>query len=87
MNKTLIGAAALLLAACGQDTATEPTGTPAAAQPEAQVSGIDLSAMDTTVRPGDNFFAYVNGKRVERTEMPADLSRYGTFDQLLDESQ
>jgi len=87
VNKTLIGAAALLLAACGQDTATEPTGTPAAAQPEAQVSGIDLSAMDTTVRPGDDFFAYVNGKWVERTEMPADRSRYGTFDQLRDESQ
>ena len=43
--------------------------------------------MDTSVRPGDDFFKYVNGKWVERTEMPADRSRYGTFDMLRDESQ
>jgi putative endopeptidase len=83
----MIGAAALLLAACGQDTMNEPAEAPPVAQPKAPVSGIDLSAMDTSVRPGDDFFAYVNGKWVERTEMPADLSRYGTFDALRDESQ
>ena len=87
MNKLLIGAAALLLAACGQDTTTEPTETPTAAPPAALESGIDLSAMDTTVRPGDDFFEFVNGQWVERTEMPADRSRYGTFDILRDESQ
>jgi putative endopeptidase len=87
VNKLLIGAAALLLAACGQDTTTEPTETPTAAPPAALESGIDLSAMDTTVRPGDDFFEFVNGQWVERTEMPADRSRYGTFDILRDESQ
>jgi putative endopeptidase len=87
VNRLLIGAAALLLAACGQDTITESTTTTTAAEPKAAVSGIDLSAMDTSVRPGDDFFAYANGKWAERTEMPADLSRYGTFDALRDESQ
>jgi len=77
-----IGAAALLIAGCGQDT--QP---PMAEQASAPVSGIDLDAMDTSVKPGDDFFAYVNGTWVAETEMPADKSRYGTFDKLRDESQ
>jgi putative endopeptidase len=89
VNKFLIGAAALLLVACGQDTTTTTgdAGQAAADESKAPVSGIDLAAMDTSVRPGDDFFRYVNGKWLERTEMPADKSRYGTFDILRDESQ
>mgnify|MGYP001813115594 FL=1 len=79
------------MAGCGQDKAepaameaTEATEPVAAAAP---ISGIDLTAMDTTVRPGDDFFAYVNGTWIAETEMPADKSRYGVFDKLRDESQ
>ena len=43
--------------------------------------------MDTSVRPGEDFFAYVNGTWVKTTDMPADKSRYGLFDMLRDESQ
>ena len=43
--------------------------------------------MDTSVKPGDDFFAYVNGRWIETTQMPADRSRYGAFDELRDESQ
>jgi len=83
VKKLLIGAAALLLvAACGQD-ANEPT----AEEARPLRSGIDLSAMDTSVRPGDDFFSYVNGKWVAETEIPADKGRYGVFDVLRDESQ
>ena len=79
VKKLIIGAAALLfVAACGQK-ATEA--------PKALVSGIDIAGMDTTVRPGDDFFAYVNGKWAAETVMPEDKSRYGTFDILRDESQ
>ncbi len=84
MNKLILSAAALLvLAACGQEPATEVV-TEAAAPLR---SGIDISYLDSNVKPGDDFFAYVNGKWVEETEMPADKSRYGTFDILRDESQ
>ncbi len=83
MNKLLIGATALLLlAACGQDAAEQP-----AEEPQALVSGLDLAGMDKSVKPGDDFFTYMNGAWVESTEMPADKSRYGVFDQLRDESQ
>ena len=83
MKKLLIGAAALLtISACGQEAAQ-----PAAEEMPMLVSGIDISGMDTSVNPGDDFFAYVNGTWVKETEMPADKSRYGLFDVLRDESQ
>ena len=85
MKKLLIGATALLLAACGQDAANETAAATDEAQPP--VSGLDLTAMDTSVRPGDDFFSYVNGAWVAEAEMPADKSRYGVFDELRDESQ
>lgn len=43
---------------------------------------IDKSAMDLSVNPGDDFFSYVNGTWVKNTEIPADMSRYGSFDIL-----
>ena len=87
MNKLLLGIAALFLAACGQETTTEPDPMAADEGASGLVSGIDLAAMNTTVRPGDDFFAYVNGTWIQETEMPADKSRYGVFDKLRDESQ
>ncbi|WP_109831029.1 M13 family metallopeptidase [Reichenbachiella versicolor] len=50
-------------------------------------SGILLQYMDTTVRPGDNFTAYVNGSWVKETKIPADKSSFGIFNILRDESE
>jgi len=44
--------------------------------------GFDLSGMDRSVKPGDDFFKFANGKWAERTEIPADRSRYGNFNKL-----
>jgi len=41
--------------------------------------GIDLTGMDTRVRPQDDFFRFVNGGWLDRTEIPADRSNYGSF--------
>ena len=38
--------------------------------------------MDPSVKPGDDFFAYANGKWAARTEIPSDKTRYGNFDKL-----
>ena len=86
MKTTITGAAALiLLAGCGQQSTPEPT-VPAGAGPE-PVSGIDASYIDPSVRPGDDFFAHVNGKWVEEFEIPADKSNYGTFAKLGDAAE
>lgn len=45
-------------------------------------SGIDLSARDETVRPGDDFWHYANGRWAARTEIPADREVVGTSAQL-----
>jgi putative endopeptidase len=50
-------------------------------------SGIMQENMDLSVKPGDDFFNYVNGKWLEKTEIPADKSSYGGFAILRDEAQ
>ena len=52
-----------------------------------RVPGIDVSGMDLSVRPQDDFFRYVNGKWADNTEIPADRASYGTFAILSERSQ
>ncbi len=51
------------------------------------VSGIELANMDKTVRAQDDFYHHINGVWLEKTEIPADKSNYGSFSQLYDNSQ
>lgn len=81
-KKTLIripliaGAALLSLASCQSDKKQEEL-----------TSGIILKNMDTLVKPGDNFDAYVNGAWVKKTTIPADKAAYGVSAVLDDEAQ
>ena len=49
--------------------------------------GFDLSGRDTAVRPGDDFFDYANGAYIQKTEIPADRTWYGTINLLRDLSE
>ena len=49
--------------------------------------GFDISGMDRTVKPGDNFFLYVGGNWRKTNEIPADRSRWGSFDMLIVKSE
>ena len=51
------------------------------------LSGIDLTAIDETVRPQDDLFRHVNGTWLENTEIPGDKSTYGVFNVLYDNTQ
>lgn len=44
--------------------------------------GITLEYMDKSVRPQDDFYNYVNGGWMKTTQIPADKSRWGSFDEL-----
>ena len=44
--------------------------------------GINLSNMDTKVSPGQDFFRYVNGSWLEKTEIPSDRNSWGSFNEL-----
>lgn len=51
--------------------------TPAAVALPQSASGLDLAAMDSAVRPGNDFFGYAVGTWYSNAKMPADLSEIG----------
>lgn len=80
--------ASLMLVACGQTQKSQTTQNQAApSQAEQSVekekpavaltSGLYLKNMDTNIKPGDDFNAYVNGAWMSATEIPADKASYG----------
>jgi putative endopeptidase len=46
--------------------------------------GVDLDGVDTTVKPGADFFRYVNGRWLDRTPIPADKADYSLFETMRD---
>lgn len=70
--------AGLCLAACGSEKSADET---------ARTAFFDLSGMDSTTKPGDNFFLYANGKWMKKTVIPGDQTGWGSFYQLYDENQ
>ena len=68
-------AALLLGAGCSPPTSVAPVDAPAS---HLQI-GFDPDELDTTVRPQDDFNAYVNGRWIDSTEIPPEWSSYGTM--------
>lgn len=91
---------ALCLTACGEkqeDHQADQQGSQGAdkkvekqamskGKPELGSFGVDLAAMDKSVKPGDDFFMYAGGTWYKNYEMPADKTRYGAFNKLADRS-
>jgi putative endopeptidase len=90
----LAAAVACACAACSQQSSTggasataessAPTAKPATAPMPAPAStapdiGINLSYIDKSVKPGDNFFDYANGDWLKNARIPADRSNISTF--------
>ena len=46
--------------------------------------GFDLSARDLSVKPGDDFERYAQGRALDALQIPADHTRFGSFDILRD---
>ncbi len=91
----LCSVSALSLAACSTTTAeapvapvavAEPAPPPAPARPAPQLGtfGFDTAGMDSSVAPGDDFYAFANGTWARNTAIPADKSNYGMFTALGD---
>ncbi|MCO6174884.1 M13 family metallopeptidase [Flavobacterium sp. NRK F10] len=60
----------------------ESVSVAASEKPVQAKIGINTDYMDTSVSPADDFFRYVNGKWLDKTEIPADRTRWGSFDEL-----
>ncbi|GGH66863.1 M13 family metallopeptidase [Rothia aerolata] len=50
-------------------------------------SGIDLQYKDDSVKPGDDFYRFINGKWLDTHEIPADRSKDGGMYTLRDEAE
>ena len=50
-------------------------------------TGLQTQWIDPAVKPGDDFFAHVNGKWVQQFEIPADRTSWGAFHQLAAQSE
>ena len=76
-TRTLLAAIGLASAG-GCAIAAEPAVAATAANTTSSLgSGIDLTYVDPSVRPQDDFYRAVNGKWLDTFEMPVDKARYG----------
>lgn len=93
MKKSLIAIAlaSTFLSGCGtsdvntSDVKSEVT-TPSK-QAELGSFGVDLTARNLAVKPGDDFFMYASGTWYDNYQMPADKTRYGAFTALAERSE
>src|SRR5690606_40895131 len=70
-----MGVALISLGACN-------TEKPSSAQ-----KFIDVSSLDSSVAPGDNFFKYVNGKWLKTAVIPPTQTSTGSFDELYNKTK
>jgi putative endopeptidase len=72
------------LAAQMQSTSSAAAAGDATAATHYGSWGFDLTGMDKSVKPGDDWFSFVNGTWVRNTQIPADRSSFGAFAVLRD---
>jgi len=68
-----------LMVACGNSNKKENAK-------EFPEKGLELSAMDTSLRPGDDFYNYVSGSWMKTTKIPADKPAWGSFYMLMEKT-
>ena len=65
-----------LATGCAQKAVEKP-------QPEKEiVPAIDLSNMDTTINPAEDFFRYANNNWIKNNPIPEEYSTYGAFTEI-----
>jgi putative endopeptidase len=69
-------------AAVGVSTACGGSAPP----PPPPNSGLELGGFDRAVRPQDDLFNFANGAWMRNTQIPPDMSEYGAFSKLSEES-
>ncbi len=81
MKKILIGLLSIALLQ-GCTSSTKKTSDAIKKYPAFEVQN-----MDTTIRPGDDFFAYTNGNWIKNNPIPADKNSKNVFDELVERNR
>lgn len=81
----------IAMPAAAQQAPTAPPATATAAPAKLPTMnfgtwGFDPAELDKTVKPGDDFFAYANGKWLAANPLPPEFSRFGSFHLLGEKS-
>jgi putative endopeptidase len=85
--RTLLVLPVAALCACAREQVVVRPATPAAAPAPvapAGVRGVDLAAMDPSVKPGDDFYDFANGTFMRTAEIPPDRASTGAFRRVAD---
>jgi putative endopeptidase len=76
--KMSVLASAITFASCGSDAKKETTAV--------KNTGIDVANIDSTVKPTDDFYQFVNGRWLKNNPIPESESRWGSFNELYDKN-
>ena len=82
MRRSVFALIGLFLAGCTLVATTPPPAPSPLPKATFGTWGVDLGGMDKSVKPGDNFFEYVNGGWLKTAVIPADRSSTGSFQNL-----
>lgn len=85
MNKTLLALGLALVLAAPAAFAGDTAGT--AAKPQLGSFGIDLGNRDLSVKPGDDFDRYANGRWFDNYQLRDYDTRFGSFNALSDQAE
>lgn len=90
--KHVLLASTLSLAAIAAPAFSSKPQQTAPAAPSAEATrygswGFDIAGMDRSVKPGDDWYRFVNGSWTDRTKIPDDRSSFGAFAVLRDLSE
>lgn len=77
----MLASVAVTAAACNSNKKDATT------EPPARTVFFDKTAMDTTVKPGDDFFMYASGSWMKKTKIPPSETGWGSFYTLYDDNQ
>ena len=67
---------------CGDGSSSDTSAVTA----KAPIKFIDSANMDLSIQPGDDFFEFANGGWLKNTKIPNDKSRWGSFNQLIEDN-
>ena len=74
----------LLAGVCSQNTLNAQTKSTQSVSTTDK--GLDISLMDKSVRPQDDFYNYVSGTWMKTAKIPSDKPTWGSFNKLADDT-
>ncbi|KIA83005.1 endothelin-converting protein [Kaistella solincola] len=88
INIGILAFAGIIALNCAPAAVTPPEPPVAATETVKDVEdvGLDLSTIDNSVRPQDDFYNFVNGSWMKTAKIPADKSTWGSFNKLAEDT-